>query len=102
MAMNLALALHMFTAPVEVLNRQRGPGRNLVDDWWVVDSNGDPLFFHRLDMFTPQCNPHRETVAGMYPGMDVVQLPQVFVPTRFAEGVLRPYAALDPAEAKQE
>jgi hypothetical protein len=100
--MNPDMAALMWTAPVETLNRQPGSGRNVIDHWWLVNGDGDPLFFHRLDMFTPQCNPHRETVAGLYPGMDVVQLPSVFVPTRFAEGVLRPYAALDPAAAEQE
>ena len=94
--MNPRIAELMYTASVDLLNRQPGPGVNYVGNWWLVDAAEQLMFYHRHYHYhyTAQCNADRATVEHLYPGLDVVQVPHVFVPNRFRPCVLTPYVEL--------
>ena len=56
-----------------------------VNRWWVVDKDGNLLFYK--SMHSPQCNPNPSIVRAALlephmPGASVVQVPMVCVPVK--------------------
>jgi len=54
-----------------------------VNDWWLVDDDGNPLFHSKYN--SPQCNANKKIVDRLANGRRVQQLPVVYVPVRFQD-----------------
>lgn len=59
---------------------REGVFRIIVDAWWCVDDDGNPLFYSKADC--PQCNQNKEIVDRLARGRSVKQLQVVYVPVR--------------------
>ena len=64
---------------------REGSFRIIMDAWWMVNENGEPLFYGRDNC--PQCNRNRHIldVRELGPGQNIVKIPVVYVPIDFRE-----------------
>ena len=57
---------------------QDGMFNIIVDAWWCVDENGNPLFFGKRN--SPQCNQNKVITERLANGREIIQIPVVYVP----------------------
>lgn len=53
------------------------------DRWWVVDDDGNPLFYGRE--LAPQCNTNRDIAVRIANGRPIRQLAVVYVPIKTSD-----------------
>ena len=57
----------------------------IVDAWWCVDDEGNPLFYDKYNH--PQCNQNLAITERLARGRAVKQIPVVYVPVRIQDYV---------------
>lgn len=55
----------------------------ITDAWWLVDDDGNPLFYSKHDY--PQCNQNKEITDRLANGRNVKQIPVVYIPLRIQD-----------------
>jgi len=60
-----------------------GTFKIIQDAWWIVDEQGNPLFYLKHNF--PQCNQNEEIAKQLAKGREVKQLPFVYIPIRISD-----------------